>query len=92
MRFLKLLVSNAIGLILAYILAAPLTSRISLNFNETAWGNAMTYVMWALAPCVWGAFLFCILIAYAYARNKMQAKRRAKQARERAEKLTRSVY
>lgn len=92
MRFLKLLAINAIGLVLAYALAAPLTARISLDFNETDWSNAMTYVMWILAPCVWGAILFVILLAYVYVDNKVRANRRTKQARERVEKLTRSVY
>lgn len=40
--------------LVAYIMAAPLTSLISLDLRETEWTHVMTYVWWAGSWVVWG--------------------------------------
>lgn len=54
------MIRSAILLLGAYILAAPLTSLISLDLTLTAWTNVLTYVIWALAIPVW--FIILVII------------------------------
>lgn len=51
--------------LVSYILAAPLTSRISLDLTRTEWTHIMTYVWWGASWFVWAiiAFVAMILIA-----------------------------
>ena len=42
-----------ITVLAAYILAAPLTSKISMNLQLTEWYSLWTYIMWALAIPIW---------------------------------------
>lgn len=51
-----------IGLIFAYVLAAPLTELISFDLRETEWLNILTYVWLAFGGLVWCAFAFFALI------------------------------
>ncbi len=46
------------GLALMYLIAAPLTSLISLDMRETEWANVMTYFIWLFSPFIW---MFCIV-------------------------------
>lgn len=49
MSFLKLLLSA----LFAYIVAAPLTHRISMDLGQTHWFNLWTYFYWALGTLIW---------------------------------------
>lgn len=41
------------GALFAYVIAAPLTSRISMDVAETAWTDLWTYVFWAFGLLIW---------------------------------------
>ena len=51
--------------IIAYALAAPLTSRISFDLTQTEWTNLWTYVWWAGSFVVWGIIGVVIGIYFA---------------------------
>lgn len=51
--------------LIAYLMAVPLTSHISLDLRETDWLHLMTYVWWVGSWIVWGliALFVSILVA-----------------------------
>lgn len=53
------------SLFLGYILAAPLTDKISLDLRLTEWGNLLTYVWWLTSGLVWTLASFGIILAFA---------------------------
>lgn len=55
MRFL-------IILIVSYVAAAPLTSKISMDLTQTDWTNVWTYVIWAFSFAIWGAIAIFAVI------------------------------
>lgn len=48
-RFIRLI----LGALLAYVIAAPLTSRIQMDLADTAWTDLWTYVIWAFGLFIW---------------------------------------
>ena len=46
------------GLFLGYILAAPLTEKISLDLRLTEWTHLGTYVWWMFAGLIWVGIFF----------------------------------
>lgn len=44
---------SPIGLLISYMLACPLTDRISLDLTQTHWTDLMTYVIWLFAGFIW---------------------------------------
>ena len=53
-----------ITLILSYVAAAPLTSKISMDLTRTEWTNVWTYVIWAMSFAIWGAIAIFALAAF----------------------------
>lgn len=54
------------GLVLSYIIAAPLTERISFDLRLTHWADIMTYVFWLCGGLIWfgiGALAVFIFLA-----------------------------
>lgn len=54
-----------ICLVVAYLTAAPMTSRISLDLTQTEWTHVLTYVWLAGAWIVWGILFFVAFIVFA---------------------------
>lgn len=50
-----------ISLFMSYVIAAPLTDKISMDLSRTEWGNAWTYAIWLCSFWIWFGFL-CVLI------------------------------
>lgn len=46
--------------LVAYLMAAPLTSLISLDLRETEWLHVLTYVWWAGSWVVWGLIALAV--------------------------------
>jgi len=42
-------------------MAAPLTSRISLDMTQTEWTHIMTYVFWAFGGVIWALIVLAIV-------------------------------
>lgn len=95
---MKRVLYTLIYFMLTYILAAPLTNHIYLDFTQTDWGNAATYGYWIFAPVIW-ACIACVLAAIgiglafivAMAIDAKNARARAATLRDRAAKLARSI-
>lgn len=49
-----------IAIVLGYILAAPLTSTISLDMRETEWLNVWIYVMWVSSMAIWAVLFLSV--------------------------------
>lgn len=48
-------------LLLGYVLAAPLTTKISLDLRLTEWAHIGTYFWWFLSGSIWGTFVLVAL-------------------------------
>ena len=46
------------GLVISYLMAAPLTELISLDMTQTHWGNILTYVIWMFSGVIWLFIIF----------------------------------
>jgi hypothetical protein len=44
---------SCLSALFAYVIAAPLTSRISMDVAQTAWTDLWTYVFWAFGLFIW---------------------------------------
>ena len=51
-----------IFLLLSYVAAAPLTSKISMDLSKTEWDNIWTYFIWLCSFGVW--FVAFAIIAF----------------------------
>ncbi len=51
----------------AYVIAAPLTSRISMDVAQTAWTDLWTYVFWAFGLFIWMGIFVGAMFAFAAA-------------------------
>ncbi|NOX50670.1 MAG: hypothetical protein GXP16_09060 [Gammaproteobacteria bacterium] len=59
MKFIRF----AIAAFLAYLIAAPLTSTISMDLSQTQWASLWTYFFWAFGLFIWIAIIgICSLI------------------------------
>lgn len=88
----------AISFLVAYLMAAPLTTRISLNFTETDWSSAATYAWWLFAPFIWVFIVLCaagsafgIIYLGAALIDSKNANARVAKMRSRAADLSRSI-
>ena len=88
----------ATSFLLAYLMAAPLTTRISLNFVETDWSSAATYAWWLFAPFIWVILLVCVggaafglFYIAAVLIDRKNANARVAKLRSRASDLRRSI-
>lgn len=54
-----------VGIIISYLMAAPLTDLISLDMTQTQWLNAMTYVIWLFAGAIWTVIVFVVIVILA---------------------------
>jgi hypothetical protein len=46
---------------IAYILAAPITNKISFDLRLTEWANIWTYIIWATSGAIWAVSIMVIL-------------------------------
>ena len=56
-------VVSPISVIVSYLIACPLTSRISLDLTQTHWTDLMTYIIWFFAGFIWTAIF--VFLAFA---------------------------
>ena len=49
------------SILISYIMAAPLTSRISLDITQTEWTHIMTYVFWVFGGVIWALIVLAIV-------------------------------
>lgn len=47
-----------VDILIAYIVAAPLTSLISFDLRLTEWTNIWTYIYWGLGRAIWFLIIF----------------------------------
>ena len=59
----------AVTAIVSYLLAAPLTSLISLDMRLTEWTNIMTYVFWLFAVVIWGFIMVMVAALFVAIRH-----------------------
>lgn len=52
-------------IVACYLIAAPLTERISLDLRLTHWWDIMTYVFLIFGGAIWVVIFFCAGIAVA---------------------------
>ena len=45
-----------VAALFSYVIAAPLTSHISMDVSQTDWANLWTYAFWAFGSLIWSAF------------------------------------
>jgi hypothetical protein len=59
-----------ISLLIGYILAAPLTTLVSLDMRQTEWFNLLTYFWIVASAAVWVSLIFAILFVLSWGSNK----------------------
>lgn len=55
------------SILMAYILAAPLSANISLDLRQTEWLDLWTYIIWACSGLIWAAIVFAVVSLIAVA-------------------------
>lgn len=63
MNILKAITSLA----LSYVIAAPLTDRISMDLTQTDWTSGWTYLIWVFASMIWAGIIFGVVFIAAVA-------------------------
>lgn len=58
-----------LALVLAYIAAAPLTSKISMDLSQTEWTNVWTYLIWSTSFFIWALILIFGTLFIMFLRN-----------------------
>jgi hypothetical protein len=58
---------SCLSALFAYVIAAPLTSRISMDVAQTAWTDLWTYVFWAFGLFIWMGIFGGAMFAFAAA-------------------------
>ena len=53
---------NVLHIVLAYLLACPLTSMVSLDLTQTEWTNILTYLWIAFAGVIWTLIVFVVFL------------------------------
>ena len=57
---------NIIAIVIAYIMAAPLSAHISMDVTLTNWNNIWTYVIWAFSMLIWKLIVYAIVFSLAF--------------------------
>lgn len=58
------LIRFSIGALIAYVIAAPLTSRISMDIQQTAWTDVWTYVIWLFGLLIWAGIVLAVVVVF----------------------------
>lgn len=56
---------HLVSILFAYLLACPLTERVSLDVMQTEWTNILTYIWIACAGLIWVAIAFVAVLIFA---------------------------
>ena len=62
--------SGIVSIVVTYLLACPLTDKISLDMTQTEWLNIMTYIIWALAGGIWIIGISAVVAVVAWVVSK----------------------